>query len=115
MTRLGLGFLLKHQFTEAAGSRIRQGVPQIGVVITGRRSADRVEEKAEELKKKGSVIGNSWKAWMINCSPQPDPCVAPCSGMMKYSWKMGSTWVVGGTAAKGLGRTLVWVVCPAEF
>ncbi|MFT7809364.1 collagen alpha-6(VI) chain-like isoform X2 [Arapaima gigas] len=56
MTGLGLGFLLKHQFTEAAGSRIRQGVPQIGVVITGRRSADRVEEKAEELKKKGVTL-----------------------------------------------------------
>ncbi|MFT7809361.1 uncharacterized protein LOC111860735 [Arapaima gigas] len=56
MTGMGLDFLLEHQFTEATGSRIRQGVPQIGVVITGRRSADRVEEKAKELKNKGVTL-----------------------------------------------------------
>ncbi|XP_062394257.1 collagen alpha-6(VI) chain-like isoform X2 [Sardina pilchardus] len=56
MTGLGLDFILKEQFTEQAGSRARQGVPQIAVVITDGRSQDDVEPHADDLRRRGIIL-----------------------------------------------------------
>lgn len=56
MTGLGLDFILKEQFTEQAGSRARQGVPQIAVVITDGQSQDDVEPHANDLRHRGIVL-----------------------------------------------------------
>ncbi|XP_026858408.2 collagen alpha-6(VI) chain isoform X1 [Electrophorus electricus] len=57
-TRIGLGleFLLREHFVEAAGSRGKEGVPQIGVVITDGQSQDDVEPLAQEMKQQGIVL-----------------------------------------------------------
>lgn len=56
MTGLGLDFILREQFTEQAGSRARQGVPQIAVVITDGQSQDDVEPHADDLRRRGIVL-----------------------------------------------------------
>ncbi|XP_036431055.1 LOW QUALITY PROTEIN: collagen alpha-4(VI) chain [Colossoma macropomum] len=55
-TGMGLEFLLKKHFVEEAGSRARQQVPQIAVVITDGDSQDEVEPFAQELRQKGIKI-----------------------------------------------------------
>ncbi|XP_066535724.1 collagen alpha-6(VI) chain [Hoplias malabaricus] len=55
-TGLGLAFLLKEHFVEKAGSRVKQRVPQIAVVITDGHSQDEVEPYVEELRQKGIII-----------------------------------------------------------
>ena len=55
-TGQGLEFMLNEHFTEAAGSRANQNVPQIAVVITDGKSQDNVETHAQELKRKGIVL-----------------------------------------------------------
>lgn len=55
-TGLGLEFLLKNHFVEEAGSRAKQRVPQIAVVITDGNSQDEVEQYAQELRQKGIKI-----------------------------------------------------------
>ncbi len=55
-TGQGLDFMLNEHFVEAAGSRARQKVPQIAVVITDGKSQDNVEQQAQNLKKKGIVL-----------------------------------------------------------
>lgn len=55
-TGLGLDFMMREHFIDAAGSRAKQNVPQIAVVITDGKSQDNVESHANELKKKGIVI-----------------------------------------------------------
>lgn len=55
-TGLGLDFMLKTHFVEAAGSRSDQNVPQIAVVITDGRSQDNVKSHADDLKRKGIVL-----------------------------------------------------------
>uniref|UniRef100_A0A3Q3X029 VWFA domain-containing protein n=1 Tax=Mola mola TaxID=94237 RepID=A0A3Q3X029_MOLML len=55
-TGQGLDFMLNEHFVEAAGSRARQNVPQIAVVITDGKSQDNVETHAQELKGKGIVL-----------------------------------------------------------
>ncbi|XP_044214882.1 collagen alpha-6(VI) chain isoform X2 [Thunnus albacares] len=55
-TGLGLDFMLKNHFVEAAGSRSHQNVPQIAVVITDGKSQDNVESHAEDLRRKGIVL-----------------------------------------------------------
>ncbi|XP_066540108.1 collagen alpha-6(VI) chain [Hoplias malabaricus] len=55
-TGMGLNFLLTNHFNEAAGSRAKQGVPQIVVVITDGQSQDNVAPYAQELRQKGIVI-----------------------------------------------------------
>ncbi|KAK5861651.1 hypothetical protein PBY51_017110 [Eleginops maclovinus] len=54
-TGLGLDYMLKEHFVEAAGSR-GQNVPQIAVVITDGKSQDNVESHAQDLKRKGIVL-----------------------------------------------------------
>lgn len=56
MTGLGLDFILKEQFSEKAGSRARQGVPQIAVVITDGRSQDEVDPHADDLRRRGIIL-----------------------------------------------------------
>ncbi|XP_041962560.1 collagen alpha-6(VI) chain-like isoform X2 [Alosa sapidissima] len=56
MTGLGLDFILKEQFTEQAGSRARQGVPQIAIVITDGESQDDVEPHADDLRRRGIIL-----------------------------------------------------------
>ncbi|XP_076827632.1 collagen alpha-6(VI) chain isoform X2 [Brachyhypopomus gauderio] len=55
-TGLGLAFLLRQQFVEAAGSRAKEGVPQIAVVITDGQSQDDVEPFAREMKQQGIIL-----------------------------------------------------------
>ncbi|KAI3361009.1 hypothetical protein L3Q82_012904, partial [Scortum barcoo] len=55
-TGQGLEFMQKEHFVEAAGSRARQNVPQIAVVITDGKSQDNVEIQAQNLKKRGIVL-----------------------------------------------------------
>ncbi|XP_073341613.1 collagen alpha-6(VI) chain [Pagrus major] len=55
-TGQGLDFMLNEHFVEKAGSRARQNVPQIAVVITDGKSQDNVESHAQDLKRKGIVL-----------------------------------------------------------
>lgn len=55
-TGQGLDFLLQQHFVEAAGSRARQNVPQIAVVITDGESQDDVDSHALRLRQKGIVL-----------------------------------------------------------
>lgn len=55
-TGQGLDFMLHNHFVEAAGSRARQRVPQIAVVITDGKSQDDVEPHAQDLRRKGIVL-----------------------------------------------------------
>ncbi|KAM9806315.1 collagen alpha-6(VI) chain isoform 1-T1 [Syngnathus typhle] len=55
-TGRGLDFMLSQHFVKEAGSRMKQNVPQIAVVITDGKSQDDVESHAMELKKKGILL-----------------------------------------------------------
>lgn len=57
-TKMGLAlrFLLEHHFQEAAGSRARQGVPQVAVLLGGRASEDAVREPAAALRRAGILL-----------------------------------------------------------
>ncbi|KAM4600729.1 collagen alpha-6(VI) chain-like isoform 2-T2 [Polymixia lowei] len=52
----GLDFMLNEHFVDSAGSRARNNVPQIAVVITDGRSQDNVEIHAQELKRRGIIL-----------------------------------------------------------
>lgn len=56
LTGLGLNFLLKQHFVKEAGSRAKDGVPQIAVVITDGQSQDNVGPHAQELKDQGIIL-----------------------------------------------------------
>ncbi|XP_026795015.3 collagen alpha-4(VI) chain isoform X2 [Pangasianodon hypophthalmus] len=55
-TGMALQFLLTNHFTEQAGSRANQMVPQIAFVITDGSSQDDVEPYAQELRQKGIKV-----------------------------------------------------------
>lgn len=55
-TGLGLNFLLRQHFVKEAGSRAKDGVPQIAVVITDGQSQDDVEPHAQDLKHQGIIL-----------------------------------------------------------
>ncbi|KAG7336263.1 hypothetical protein KOW79_000956 [Hemibagrus wyckioides] len=55
-TGLGLSLLLKQHFVKEAGSRAKDGVPQIAVVITDGQSQDNVEPHAQDLKHQGIIL-----------------------------------------------------------
>nr|XP_015212362.1 PREDICTED: collagen alpha-6(VI) chain-like isoform X2 [Lepisosteus oculatus] len=55
-TGLGLSYMLDNHFTEAAGSRVREGVPQVAIVITDGQSQDTVKQAAEEVKNSGITL-----------------------------------------------------------
>ncbi|XP_078789808.1 collagen alpha-6(VI) chain isoform X2 [Oryzias latipes] len=55
-TGKAISFLLSQYFTEEAGSRARQRVPQIAVVITDGDSSDDVEEPAQQLREQGVIV-----------------------------------------------------------
>ncbi|XP_055493643.1 uncharacterized protein col6a3 isoform X2 [Leucoraja erinacea] len=50
-TGSALDYAMKYYFTSAAGSRIKENVPQFLLLITGGRSSDDVEEAANALKR----------------------------------------------------------------
>uniref|UniRef100_A0A3Q2DYV9 VWFA domain-containing protein n=1 Tax=Cyprinodon variegatus TaxID=28743 RepID=A0A3Q2DYV9_CYPVA len=51
-----LQYVRDHAFTPEAGSRIRQGAPQILILLSGGRSADDVRNSVRELKEMGVTI-----------------------------------------------------------
>lgn len=55
-TGKAISFLLSRYFIEEAGSRAKQQVPQIAVVITDGDSADEVEAPAQELRQQGVIV-----------------------------------------------------------
>ncbi|XP_060778327.1 collagen alpha-6(VI) chain-like isoform X2 [Neoarius graeffei] len=55
-TGKALRFIQNNYFTESAGSRISQNVPQIAVVITDGDSADEMKIPAMDLRRKGVLI-----------------------------------------------------------
>ncbi|XP_015669852.1 collagen alpha-6(VI) chain-like [Protobothrops mucrosquamatus] len=55
-TGKSLKFLLDEQFSEMAGSRHSEGVPQIAVVITDGQSQDNFSGPAEEVKNAGIIL-----------------------------------------------------------
>ncbi|ELK25326.1 Collagen alpha-4(VI) chain [Myotis davidii] len=57
-TKLGLAlqFLLDHHFQEVAGSRAREGVPQVAVVLSSSPSEDPVREPAEAFRGAGILL-----------------------------------------------------------
>ncbi|MBN3276151.1 CO6A4 protein, partial [Polyodon spathula] len=55
-TGLGLDFMLKNHFIEAAGSRAGEGVPQVAVIITDGQSQDNVKEAADAVKDSGITL-----------------------------------------------------------
>ncbi|KAG7469864.1 hypothetical protein MATL_G00133270 [Megalops atlanticus] len=55
-TGKALSFLKSTYFTDAGGSRAKQNVPQIAVVITDGNSSDNVTMPARELRRQGVVI-----------------------------------------------------------
>nr|XP_040020900.1 collagen alpha-6(VI) chain-like isoform X1 [Gasterosteus aculeatus aculeatus] len=55
-TGKAIDFLLNNYFTEEAGSRVNQRVPQIAVVITDGDSTDDVMEPAQRLRQLGVIV-----------------------------------------------------------
>lgn len=55
-TGKALNFTLNEYFTEEAGSRVNQRVPQIAVVITDGESADDVKGPAQSLRRRGVIV-----------------------------------------------------------
>ncbi|KAM4568099.1 collagen alpha-6(VI) chain [Fundulus diaphanus] len=55
-TGKAIDFLISQHFTEEAGSRAGQRVPQIAVIITDGDSADEVEEPAQRLRQHGVIV-----------------------------------------------------------
>ncbi|XP_037836012.1 collagen alpha-6(VI) chain isoform X2 [Kryptolebias marmoratus] len=55
-TGKAIEFLRTQYFTEAAGSRANQRVPQIAVIITDGDSADKVEVPAQQLRHQGVIV-----------------------------------------------------------
>lgn len=55
-TGKAIEFLRTQYFTETAGSRASQRVPQIAVVITDGDSTDEVEEPAQKLRQEGVIV-----------------------------------------------------------
>lgn len=55
-TGKGIDFLLTQYFTDEAGSRIDQRVPQIAVVITDGESSDDVIAPAQRLRQRGVIV-----------------------------------------------------------
>lgn len=55
-TGKGLDFILKNHFVESAGSRAKDKVPQIAVVITDGKSGDNVEPYAKRLRDQGITL-----------------------------------------------------------
>ncbi|XP_063003668.1 collagen alpha-4(VI) chain-like [Elgaria multicarinata webbii] len=55
-TGKSLRFMLDNQFSETAGSRRHEGVPQIAVVITDGKAQDRISEPAKEVKSAGITL-----------------------------------------------------------
>lgn len=55
-TGAALDFIQREQFVESAGSRAREKVPQIAVVITDGKSMDNVGPSASALKSQGIII-----------------------------------------------------------
>ena len=55
-TGQGLDFMMREHFTDKAGSRANQKVPQIAVVITDGKSQDNVESHAQDLRRNGIVL-----------------------------------------------------------
>ncbi|KAH0627287.1 hypothetical protein JD844_002810 [Phrynosoma platyrhinos] len=55
-TGKSLKFMLDNQFSEEAGSRRHEGVPQIAVVITDGQAQDSIHEPAEEVKSAGIML-----------------------------------------------------------
>ncbi|XP_006846695.1 PREDICTED: collagen alpha-4(VI) chain-like [Chrysochloris asiatica] len=55
-TGLALQFILDHHFQETAGSRAKQGVPQVAIVISNGPSEDYVSEAAEALRRAGILL-----------------------------------------------------------
>lgn len=55
-TGKALDYMREHYFTESAGSRARQRVPQIAVVITDGESTDEVEAPALRLREQGVTM-----------------------------------------------------------
>lgn len=55
-TGKALSFLLEQYFTEEAGSRASQRVPQIAVVITDGESSDEVAGPAQRLRERGVIV-----------------------------------------------------------
>ncbi|MBN3325894.1 CO6A6 protein, partial [Atractosteus spatula] len=55
-TGLGLSYMLDNHFTEAAGSRAGEGVPQVAIVITDGQSQDTVKQEAEKVKNSGITL-----------------------------------------------------------
>ncbi|XP_075127409.1 collagen alpha-4(VI) chain-like [Leptodactylus fuscus] len=51
-----LQFMLEYHFTETAGGRAKDGVPQIAVVITDGQSQDNVKEPATRVKNSGITL-----------------------------------------------------------
>ncbi|KAK5621476.1 hypothetical protein CRENBAI_005060 [Crenichthys baileyi] len=55
-TGKAIDFLISQYFTEEAGSRASQRVPQIAIVITDGDSTDNVEEPAQRLRQQGVIV-----------------------------------------------------------
>ncbi|XP_061443604.1 collagen alpha-6(VI) chain-like [Rhineura floridana] len=55
-TGKSLKFMLDNQFSEMAGSRRYEGVPQIAIVITDGQAQDRIDEPAKEIKSAGITL-----------------------------------------------------------
>uniref|UniRef100_A0A3Q2TR49 Collagen type VI alpha 6 chain n=1 Tax=Fundulus heteroclitus TaxID=8078 RepID=A0A3Q2TR49_FUNHE len=55
-TGKAIDFLISQHFTEEAGSRAAQRVPQIAVIITDGDSTDEVEEPAQRLRQHGVIL-----------------------------------------------------------
>lgn len=55
-TGKAINFLLETYFTEEAGSRATQRVPQIAVIITDGESTDNVTEPAQRLRQNGVLV-----------------------------------------------------------
>uniref|UniRef100_A0A8D2KZZ6 Collagen alpha-3(VI) chain n=1 Tax=Varanus komodoensis TaxID=61221 RepID=A0A8D2KZZ6_VARKO len=63
-TGAAINYLISHVFTQQAGSRVSEGVPQFLILVTAEKSTDDIRRPAMDLKTKGAVpfgigIGNA--------------------------------------------------------
>ncbi|XP_053570261.1 collagen alpha-6(VI) chain-like [Bombina bombina] len=55
-TGLSLKYMLENHFTESAGSRANEGVPQIAVVITDGQAQDNIKQPSKDVKNAGITL-----------------------------------------------------------
>ncbi|KAM4026875.1 collagen alpha-4(VI) chain-like [Anomaloglossus baeobatrachus] len=101
-TGASLQYMLENHFTERAGGRAREGIPQIAVVITDGQSQDNIKEPATKVKNSGITlyaigIKNALLSELNEIASDPDE---------KHVYN-----VVDFSALQGISQNMLQVLC----